>query len=275
MANSFLAGVAGDSQRKQFRLFNNALFLDGINDYVRLDYLTAPAAYQAFWPENNFTISAWVKNPSLRPFPHIITCSFQNATGASPDVIQIFFGTPYIGYQAVNFTSGIATATFRVFCAASVGNNWSHIVFTGEIGTGQDRIKIYQNGRLLTPSLVANQTLTKRYTQFDPSNAAYSKPTIGVTPSGTTANFDSYLITDFLYSAKTATPSEVRRLFNYGSNTSFANYPTSLIPQLHLPLGEVGQFTTGSPLLANDISGNLRNCTVLGQGTIPTLNAFY
>jgi hypothetical protein len=92
--------------------------------------------------------------------------------------------------------------------------------------------------------------------------------------------FETAVITDLMFcSGVTATPEEIQRIFNYGTNQSAnyaARYPQRLLTNrfMHFPLGQSTDFQTIGPnLFATDVSGNNRHAQVFGQGTTPTFLA--
>lgn len=283
MANSFLGGVIGDGQIATHRAFDPAWTADGINDYLAYENSAQVNNLFALLSQaTRFTISAWVNmgvttglqstwfnvNSTSRS---LVSGFWNNSTPYSVIFGGISSNTGRVGYQTIRGGDIISD-----FADLTNVNNASRLVHFAWVnaGEGPERFRLYINGRLWSK----NVTLATVANFIGTTNAfvtlclySYNSPAL---------NFVPMKLTDFMIATAAATDSEVRKIYNNGTNivANYASrYPARLLSNrwVHLPLS-LGNFSvSGGNLLATDISGNLRDFRVFGQATTPTTTPVY
>jgi hypothetical protein len=129
--------------------YNNALQLDGINDYVRI------TGYKGISGSQARTCAAWIKATSTGQ--HQIAMSLG---GPDPAQQTWYFGGIFTAPNTNEFAVGIGSSSYIKCSATPFDNQWHHLAVVLPDGspTTSD-IKLYMDGQLRTDTTIVNGTV--------------------------------------------------------------------------------------------------------------------
>ncbi len=280
--NSTLVGVRGDVQRRGHRTFAGALQLDGINDILGGESSGGGIAsiVNALGFDNRWALSMWVdtfNNSDYNFLNFLRTTRALFAGNWNQSQMYLTYGGSTKSFSLAGVQSLVlpASATY-----ASIRNwpatTWRHLIINhNPTSTSQSRSSFYDNS-VKSPDAppIASQNPASL-------NPATTNNIVGIGAYSYNGLAFTYLpirIADLvILSNYNITDAQARQMYNFGTNTVYANYPAQVLTSrhAHYPLGAASDFSVSGPnLFANDISGNGRNLQVFGQGTTPNIVSF-
>ena len=233
------------------KVSNYSMEFDGGTEYVEISNISSISNV------TEFSISAWINSDSVAGSDKEI---FTTANSTSEAIVLNLFNGDIIA------SVGTTSQFNRYNSAVSVGQ-WYHLtmVFNGSESTNEDRIKLYKNGVLQTPSVTPPTLAT---TTPNITGNAF----IGRWALSNVAHFpgklDHFAIFDYALSA-----SQITSL--YGSSSTGVGNPMAISggrkPIAYYPIGDYAAFN-GSEYLVNN--GALQDYVFDFDGTNPDSISF-